>query len=346
MTTTILRRRAMALVGLVSLVFIVSLACGGGDDEEVVDVGPSLQALPTPTADASLGVREAIKARQLAEEGGLKSTPTPAALASKEVSELQDTRGFDRFSVRQITPTPEGLPSVVESGTMLLTGEGPSRTNLIIMSDGLLMVEATHSGSREFVVTIFNEDHAKGAAASGVGVHTGAGSAKGRDVTISARGAYDGSRLIRINAGGLFGLDPGLYFVDVIADGAWTVKLSQPRWEEGVGEPLPISTSGSGDMVIGPIQLIAGSLPLKVTHDGSEIFLIELLKGYTADETVIPEMEPPFPVVNLVGQVDEAKSVTVNPAAMANFAGFRGIFEGEYAIVIQADGAWTLSLGE
>ena len=344
MTTTILRRRAMALVGLVSLVFIVSLACGGGDDDEVADVGPSEQALPTPTADATLGVRESIKARQLAEEGGLKSTPTPAALASKEVSELQDTRGFDRFSVRQITPTPEGLPSVVEAGTMVLTGEGPSRTDLIIMSDGLLMVKATHSGSGEFVVTVFNEDHARGAAASGMGVHTGAGSAKGRDVTINARGAYDGSRLIRINPGGLFGLDPGLYFVDVIADGAWTVELSQPRWDEG--DPLPVSTSGSGDMVIGPIQLTAGSLPLKATHDGSEPFVVELLKGYATDEAVIPEMESPNAIINILGQANETKSVTVNPAAMANFAGFRGIFEGVYAIVIEANGAWTISLGE
>ena len=106
MITTMLRQKGTALVGFVSLVLIVSLACGGGEDEADSDSVPSeqAQALSTPTPDISLGLRESVKARQLAEEGGLKSTPTPAALASKEVTQLQDTRGFDRFSVRQITP--------------------------------------------------------------------------------------------------------------------------------------------------------------------------------------------------------------------------------------------------
>jgi len=67
------------------------------------------------------------------------------------------------------------------------------------------------------------------------------------DLPISTIGAYNGAVAE--------GLKQGSYSLNVVADGAWTVFVTQPR--NPTGAPLPQTYTGAGQLVVGPFT--AGS---------------------------------------------------------------------------------------
>ena len=95
-----------------------------------------------------------------------------------------------------------------------------------------------------------------------------------RELSINTIGAYRGVRGHQVKEGDLFALKPGVFRVEVKADGPWTIDLSQPQWNQGAD--LPVSFEGVGDTVVGPFELVAGLLPAEFSHSGSKNFIVML----------------------------------------------------------------------
>jgi hypothetical protein len=81
--------------------------------------------------------------------------------------------------------------------------------------------------------------------------------------------------------------------------------------------------------VEGPIKLDAGTIPVKVTHNGSSNFLVELLK-VDGIQTLI--------IVNQLGEYQGTAGFQIHPII--------GAQPGVYGVAIKADGDWTVELGE
>lgn len=145
--------------------------------------------------------------------------------------------------------------------------------------------------------------------------------------SIETSGSYDGIRAHQVSPAQLFGLTPGTYLMQVTADGAWKIELTQPVWNSG--DAPPFNLSGSGDDVKGPIDLGQGTRSVDITHQGSSNFIIELVKG---DGTLAENL------VNVTGPYDGSVEVKIHPII--------GLTPDIYGLIITADGAWTVDFGE
>lgn len=104
---------------------------------------------------------------------------------------------------------------------------------------GLVLLDASHDGSSNFIVSLVPESGTK-------------------TIMTNAIGSYDGTTAALV--------DSGTYILDVDADGSWSIELTQPRPESG--ESLPISLSGSGNAVHGPVAF-DGTGIANATHEAS-----------------------------------------------------------------------------
>ena len=82
---------------------------------------------------------------------------------------------------------------------------------------------------------------------------------------------------------------PGRYAVNVQADGAWTIEVSQPRPTSG--QPVPAKFTGRGPSVIGPLK---GTTALRVSmvHDGTSNFIVTPFKLTGRDGGLANEIGP------------------------------------------------------
>ena len=241
--------------------------------------------------------------------------------------------------VPRFTPTAASIlgatPVSEESAAAGFEGSGPDLTPGFELKPGLVLIKAQHQGTGEFRVRVINEFQLEGMKKSGA-LHFGAGSRKGRVASVGATeggeflphvGAYEGTRLHNVSKGNINGLTPGSYVIQVAADGEWRVEIEQPDWDDG--QAPPFRWSGTGDSVEGPIKLDAGTIPVKVTHNGSSNFLVELLK-VDGIQTLI--------IVNQLGEYQGTAGFQIHPII--------GAQPGVYGVAIKADGDWTVELGE
>ncbi|WP_193769116.1 O-antigen ligase family protein [Metasolibacillus meyeri] len=125
-----------------------------------------------------------------------------------------------------------------------LSGSGDSVTKSFTLEDGFVIVNSTHSGGRNFVLTLYD--------ANGNRV----------DMLVNTIGGYKGAQAIAIEA--------GEYKYEVKADGAWTVNMSQ---EVPSDVPPQGTAKGHGDSVVF-MEIKSGSYTVQATHDGSRNFVI------------------------------------------------------------------------
>lgn len=201
------------------------------------------------------------------------------------------------------------FPPVPTPKPVNFSGSGDELTAEFDLTNGLLVLEASHSGSGNFIVQLL--------------------SAEGdRELSINAIGAYSGVRGHQVKEGALFALAPGAFRVEVNADGPWTVDLSQPQWNQGAD--LPVSYEGDGDTVMGPFRLVTGLLPAEFSHSGSGNFMVQLASS---------DGESVEFLVNEIGAYQGSQAITVRDGSLFDTA------PGIYALVVNADGPWTVSLG-
>lgn len=130
--------------------------------------------------------------------------------------------------------------------TQSFAGSGQEVRQGVSIQGGLTVVRASHSGERNFQVSLANDSEYD-------------------DNFINVIGDFDGAQAELI--------DGGEYILDVNADGSWELDIEQPR--SGQGESLPTSFSGNGPEVIGPVQF-SGTGIATGEHDGERNFQVQI----------------------------------------------------------------------
>lgn len=145
---------------------------------------------------------------------------------------------------------PESLtPPMMPSPSTSFSGSGEQVTDSIDLDGGLLIVEATYSGSGDFLIRLRPEE------------------GEYKPLVINASGDYDGATAQLIDA--------GTYQVEVTAESEWDVTVRQPRPDSG--DPLPQSLDGDGPGVFGPFVFSKSSHTATGTHDNSGEFVVEVV---------------------------------------------------------------------
>lgn len=185
------------------------------------------------------------------------------------------------------TSTPAPIP---------LSGTGQTATQPFPVVGGLTIFTATCSACQaNFIVEIDN--------ASGSFV----------DIPIDVIGAYTGSVAEQLSAGS--------YILNVTADAAWTINVTQPR--NVPGAVLPQTYSGSGQQVVGPFA--AGSsvrLQAQNTSTGGGNFIVEILAADGSFQGL------PFNTIGSFSGSTISNNLTGSP----------------YWLTIDSDGTWTITV--
>ena len=204
------------------------------------------------------------------------------------------------------TNTPQPTPAPI---TFEFEGRGDKVLGPFNLVEGIASLSASHSGSRNFVVSII--------------------SSGGDEVlSINEIGRYSGTRAHAVDSGSLFGLSPGQHRMQVQADGNWTIDIKQ-EFPTG-GQSPPIMTSGNGDDVVRWMRLSDGQFVMSASHSGGRNFIVSLIEADGSPEVLL---------VNEIGDYQGEQIINVN----RNSFGLNPV-PGLYAIVVQADGAWEISI--
>lgn len=156
-----------------------------------------------------------------------------------------------------------GIEPKTFSGSGSLSGE------TVQMADGLVVGEATHGGSGTFEVTLEGDQFPKYLA--------------------TAEGQYSGKEAVYT--------DESEYTLNVVADGSWELTIRQPRADSG--DSVPVTYSGSGSDVVGPVNL-PGEVTVRFTNNSSE---------FNASVTAYPQIiDNPTPVFGFVGPESEGET--------------------------------------
>ncbi len=251
-----------------------------------------------------------------------------ASSASDQEARSSSPAQSQAMQPEELAPPPDtgARLAISASEPQVFEGQGSAFTDRFDITDGILYLTATHQGGSEFAVQILTDWHLQSQSATGA-LHSGTGSPRGLVASIETSGAYDGVRAHQVSPANLFGLTPGTYLMQVTADGAWKIEVTQPVWDSG--DAPPFNWSGSGDDVKGPIDLGQGTRSVDIAHEGSSSFVVELVKG---DGTLAENL------VNVTGPYDGSVEVKIHPII--------GLTPDIYGLIIKADGAWTVDFGE
>jgi hypothetical protein len=160
----------------------------------------------------------------------------------------------------------------------------------------------THDGSANFAIWLDTQ----------AGVKTG--------LLVNTIGHYSGSKLEGVTSPAIIGPTPGTYYLDITADGNWTVVIKQPRPTFGFG--LPQTFSGTSDAVSSAIYLTSGSIKFDMTYSGSANFAIWL---YDANGNAIGLL------ANEIGSYSGSKSQGIASA-------------GIYYLAVTGVGSWSITV--
>lgn len=180
-------------------------------------------------------------------------------------TDAPDDDDCENASTKTPTPTTTSTQSAITS----FEGSGSEVLEDVSLDSGLTIVEATHDGTSNFIVTLVPSE----------GTNT---------IAINAIGAYDGATAALVKQ--------GTYMVDVAADGKWSLTIRQPR--PSSGDALPQSVEGEGSTVRGPFAF-DGTHTATGSHDGRSNFIVQV---YPLQGTF------PTIVFNKIGSVDGAET--------------------------------------
>ncbi|MGW3116938.1 hypothetical protein ACWDBW_07275 [Streptomyces sp. NPDC001107] len=203
------------------------------------------------------------------------------------------SRGAGTASSRP-SPSLKKSPSAIPA--IRLAGSGKQATQSFTVTDGLAVFHSRCSScSANFAVELLDS------------------SGQTKDLLVNTIGAYDGSKAE--------GLGAGRYRLNITADTAWSVSITQPRHQSPAA--LPHTYQGKGDQVEGPFNA-DHSVKIQGTNRGQGNFAVEVLDADGALQDL------PF---NEIG--------TFNGSAVSQM-----INGGPYYVDVTSDGTWKLRLSK
>jgi len=217
--------------------------CGSDDDSGGTDTSGDETATPTPGDQSDDG------------SGGMDTGPptsAPADTATTGPTETAvDTATTSPTETPTDSPTPTNSPTPTATPVpaQSFSGSGQEVRGGVSITGGLTIVEATYSGSGNFIVTLVPEE------------------GEFDTVAVNAIGSYDGATAQLVSAGS--------YQLDVDAESDWEVSIRQPR--PNSGESLPVSLDGDGPGVYGPFEFPDGPYTAAGSHDGQSNYIVEVV---------------------------------------------------------------------
>ncbi|MDA2928496.1 hypothetical protein MYX84_00885 [Acidobacteria bacterium AH-259-O06] len=174
-----------------------------------------------------------------------------------------------------------------------LSGTGQTVSSSFTLEAGLSIFRMTHNGSSNFAIWL--KDSQGGLVA----------------LLVNEIGSFNGSKAVGIDS-------TGTSFLDITADGSWSVTIEQPRPSSA---PATRSFSGTGQQATELFSLSSGLAIFNMSHSGSSNFAIWLMdsQGNRLDL-----------LVNTIGSFSGSTSVQVQA----------GIF----VLDVTADGAWSVTV--
>ncbi len=216
------------------------------------------------------------------DESGTRSQPPPVATAGTTSESAKTTSG----SGSNVTVAP-AVTVAPNEAVHEFSGTGDDVAQLSL-GNGLVLVDATHAGRRNFIIRLRGSSD---------------------ELLVNDIGVYKGTSVL--------GAAGGHFLLEVEADGAWTIRVREPRNQLASGSR---SFQGQGDAASGFIRL-NGVHTVTATHNGKRNFVIWLYKDNGNREDL---------VVNDIGPYSGRKSVRVS--------------SGLYMLAVEADGAWTIEV--
>jgi hypothetical protein len=211
----------------------------------------------------------------------------------------------DDSNINDVDNTPTARDQIAN---VTYSGTGDKISEKFLLQSGVTIFHMTHSGSSNFIVTLYND--------------TG----NYEDLLANEIGTYDGAALVGVKTGNIIGTEPGQHYLQIEADGAWSIVIEQPRVSSAAA--LPQTLTGSGPDVLVPIDLTSGVAVFNMTHSGTSNFIVTL---YADDGDYVDNL------ANEIGAYSGETSVTVN-------GGLFNASPGIHWVTVDADGDWTIKI--
>jgi len=183
--------------------------------------------------------------------------------------------------------------TILEAGqSHTFEGSGSGDTATFDLDEGILVANVSHDGG-EIAVDVTKPD----------------GTGRNENLLTTSGNATGES---------IMAVDDDAYRLEVDADGAWSIDLSQPTVDSDELEDLPLEATGTGSAFVGPLWT-EGGIRVVATHDGDGTFIVD---GYDADGS--REI-----LVHRTGEFDNSRSYKAGGPVWLN---------------VEADGDWTLEV--
>ncbi|CAI49785.1 probable secreted glycoprotein [Natronomonas pharaonis DSM 2160] len=233
------RRTYIALSGAA----LASLA-GCSDDEGENGDGAETPSDPEPTPGAeATDDNEETTPRNDVEETAEDEDPTEP---EETPEQDDDTDRSDAGTLLSVTETLGGdQPLFDADGIERLDGEGAVVTDEMTLGSGLTVVVFEHTGAGNVIIELEGDR---------------------TELLVNDIGATSGAVAVPTPAGS--------YRFDVDAGGEWSLQVGQPRAPAEAVRTPPVSATGTGSDVVGPVEL-NGSETVAGEHDGSMNFIVE-----------------------------------------------------------------------
>jgi len=100
-------------------------------------------------------------------------------------------------------------PTSADAPPLNLTGKGSDVSPFFVLDEGLTVFEMTHDGDSNFAIILLSTD---GSVAK---------------LLVNEIGSYSGKKAMGVKQGNIIGARPGIHILSIMADGNWTVSISQ-----------------------------------------------------------------------------------------------------------------------
>lgn len=137
-----------------------------------------------------------------------------------------------------------------------LSGHGDDITQSFVLTTGVAIFQMSHVGSSNFAIWLVTQG----------GVE--------EELLANEIGSYQGSTLVGVTTSYSGDVVPGTYYLEVTADGDWTVTISQPRPSSAPG--LPQTITGISDKASSAFTLTEGAIKFQMSYTGSSNFIVIL----------------------------------------------------------------------
>ena len=235
------RLKSAGISSVVMVVFLVAFVSTSEPTEQTETV--KKEELTTTVANTNTTEQKEVEEPEETEEekaARLKKEEEEKAAAEQKAKEEAEAKAKAEAEAKAKAEAER----LAKLEALKISGSGDTATKKFELDSGFVVIEATHQGSRNFIVNLLDNN------------------ADRVELVVNHIGNYQGKKVYSIPA--------GEYLYEVKASGPWTIQMSQ----ELPNEISPEGTvSGKGDSVVF-MNISAGAKTVSFTHDGSRNFIV------------------------------------------------------------------------